>query len=293
MSYDLYFAGRKLTQEEFSGYFTSRSNYKVNGSQAFYQNEDTGVYFSFDLNTETEKLDPEAPDYNVSFNLNFFRPHIFGLEAEPEIHAFVDTFNFTVHDPQNNGMGTGAYSTGGFFNGWNTGNEFGYQCILNNPQQNVSSLASYPSERIAQIWKWNFNRNSVQEEFGESIFVPKIIFIRKDGATSSVIIWGDAIPSLLPKVDMILVPRKELAPRVLFQKKDDMCLINFSEAAGILGRYLIHDYGLPSLLLPHPESPKEVSDFVRGLKPFAGRLEGISIDKVVDHELVERYRPAA
>jgi hypothetical protein len=293
MSYDLYFVGRKLTEEEFSAYFRSRSYYKVEGSQALYQNEDTGVYFSFDRNRGMEKVDPQAPDFDVSFNINFFRPHIFGLEAEPEVNAFINAFGFSVHDPQNHGMGTGSYSSAGFFAGWNVGNEFGYQCILNNPQQNVASLATYPAERIEQIWRWNLNRNSVQAEFGESLFVPKIIFIRKDGKVASAIIWGDAIPTLIPKIDLVFVLRKALAPRVLFQKKEDKCLVGFSEVSRVLGRYLNHDYGLPSLLLPHPESPKEVRDFVSSMKPFAGKLEGISVDKVFDQELVDRHRPAA
>ena len=51
MSYDLHFAngddGRAMTEEGFATYFSSRPLYELNGSQAWYSNDDTGVYFSF------------------------------------------------------------------------------------------------------------------------------------------------------------------------------------------------------------------------------------------------------
>lgn len=290
MSYDLYFFGRKLTPEEFSGYFSSRLHYKVNGSQAFYQNEDTGVYFNFDRNIAEEKLDSEAPDYDVSFNLNYFRPHIFGLEAEPELRALVDAFDLTVHDPQNGGMGTGAYSKDGFLKGWNRGNEFGYRAILKNPKTDLATLSTYPTWHIEQIWKWNFNRDMVQRQLGESTFVPKVSFLRKEGRPASAAVWPDAIAALIPEVDLLIIPRRELAPWTLFQKKEDRCLIGFSEVSKLLGPYLSNNYNMPSFLLPHSDSPKAIRDFVRGLNPFTGNIEGISVDKVLDQELVDRNK---
>lgn len=52
MSFDLLFIrddGQKsLAQEEYLEYFQARSRYHLNGLQAAYENEDTGVYFSFE-----------------------------------------------------------------------------------------------------------------------------------------------------------------------------------------------------------------------------------------------------
>ncbi len=117
MSYDLFLKSESLTADEFESYFNSRPHYTLNGDQAFYENEDTGVYFSFDY----------APDElgTVAFNLNYYRPHFFGLEAAPEVEAFVWAFNLTIDDPQIEGMSDGPFSVDGLLRGWNAGNRFG------------------------------------------------------------------------------------------------------------------------------------------------------------------------
>ena len=49
----------------------------------------------------------EVPFLPVTFCLNFYRPHIFGLEAELEVRAFVKALNLFVSDPHIGGMGEG------------------------------------------------------------------------------------------------------------------------------------------------------------------------------------------
>ncbi|MDD5260259.1 MAG: hypothetical protein PHD76_00260 [Methylacidiphilales bacterium] len=129
MSYDLYFTSPKISREEFTSYFRSRSSYEVSDQQALYQNQDTGVYFSFDY-TESEPVDEGAIKSSAAFNLNFYRPHFFALEAVDEVTAFVEHFKFLIHDPQNDGMENGPYSPEVFLKGWNHGNEFGYAAVL-------------------------------------------------------------------------------------------------------------------------------------------------------------------
>jgi hypothetical protein len=293
MSYDLYLSGRKLSADEFSSYFSSRPNYKASETQAVYQNDDTGVYFIFEKSRGDEpEMDPDAPRYDVSFNLNYFRAHIFGLEAEPEVRAFIEAYGFSIHDPQNDGMANGPYTMEGFLRGWNAGNEFGYRAFLENPQAAAQKPFAYSAAAIERFWLWNLNRNSIQTQFGEELFVPRIMFLILAGKVASYVVWGDAIPSLIPQVDVVLVPRKQLAPRGLFQKKDDMCLVPFGDVARAFVQYMVRDYNLPALLIPHPESPAAVKDFVRRLRPHNEKLAGISVDKVLDQELVERYRPS-
>src|SRR5687767_8514009 len=87
MSYDLMLAGgrggKKLDKKSFAAHFKGRRNYEVGKGQAVYQNENTGVYFVFD----------EPADGFVAFNLNYFRPHVFGLEAAIELEAFAKAFD--------------------------------------------------------------------------------------------------------------------------------------------------------------------------------------------------------
>jgi hypothetical protein len=62
MSYDLDFSVREgspeISDEEFAAYFKGRRHYRLNDTQAWYENEDTGVYFSFDYGDE--EFDDEA-----------------------------------------------------------------------------------------------------------------------------------------------------------------------------------------------------------------------------------------
>ena len=105
MSHDLFFLTRRpqpVSLDAFQSYFASRPHYTLQGndaSQALYENDDTGVYFSFDYSADgsgvDEAVDPDLGSLGwsgtgMSFNLNYWRPHIFGLEAEPEVGADLD-----------------------------------------------------------------------------------------------------------------------------------------------------------------------------------------------------------
>jgi hypothetical protein len=109
------------------------------------------VYFSFDY-TDAKDVDPEEIEEQpndglvptgLSFNINYIRPHFFGLEAEPELAALIEHFSFLIDDPQRQGMGRGKYSREGFLRGWNAGNLLGYIVHL---KQNGHPLVSKTDE---------------------------------------------------------------------------------------------------------------------------------------------------
>ena len=114
MTCSLFHRRSVLTQRSFGS--TSLSD-RTFGSddQAWYQNDDTGVYFSFEL--------AATPSFWAQFIVNHMRPRFFILEALPEIESFVSTFGLTVHDPQIDGMGDGRFDSDGFIRGWAAGNE--------------------------------------------------------------------------------------------------------------------------------------------------------------------------
>ena len=140
MSYDLFLKSNAaaLDADGFEAYFDTRPNYTVNNGQAFYENEDTGVYFSFDYASDEAET--------VAFNLNYFRPHFFGLEAAPEVAAFISAFNLNIHDPQTDGMGDGPFSVEGFLRGWNAGNRFGYRAVLSQDERPETQV--YPTVEL-------------------------------------------------------------------------------------------------------------------------------------------------
>ena len=185
MSYDLFFkpqdARQKHSVNTFVDYFKRRKHYNVTDKQAIYQNIATGVYFVFNFD---DAGDGEQPNpYPVSFNLNYFRPHIFGLEAEPEVKFFVDTFNLVVDDPQIGGMGEGNYSTQGFLEGWNTGNEFGYQSYLKHSP--IEDPPTLPTADIEACWRWNFALPELKQKLTAQIFVPRFMFLHRGASVVS------------------------------------------------------------------------------------------------------------
>lgn len=289
MSYDLFFTEADITLEQFNDWFESRDKYTVAEGQAFYENENTGVYFGFEYSTEEPDDDFEEPLSSASFNLNFFRPHYFALEAEPEVRSFVDRFGFKVHDPQNNGMGDGDYNTEGFHRGWNTGNEFGYSVFMNS-EDSSESIYTRPTDELHLIWKWNFTKEKTQCTFGDNVFVPGIIFIKIKGEILTIVVWPDAIPTLIPQVDALVMPRQELAPRRLFRRKEDLCILPFADALPYLNKYRSGEYPIPAFSLTYASAPTEIADFVKSLKPYHEKMTGVAFDQILNREIVEKYR---
>lgn len=293
MSYDLYFRQKSslkpFTSEGFNDYFSNRRNYQSNADQAVYSNDVTGVYFSFEL-TEGEDESPEPEDGGpvlpVTFNLNFIRPHLFGLEAEPEVSAFVEHFSLTVSDPQTSGMGDGEYSKEGFLNGWNAGNRFGYQAILSRGELNQPTM---PTVRLEETWRWNYDVPERQSELGDTRFVPRIMYVLNEGEIRTIAVWGDGIPILLPKVDLVIVPRSQLAPRAWFRKKEDAVHFSWAELEPTLKRFRKDRTGAYELF--YDSTPAEIEQLIRNKKPAPQQLTGVPFDQILNREMVEKANP--
>lgn len=146
MSYDLYFTTPKISREQFKSHFAGNRLYEVSPGQAIYENKDTGVYFVFTFG-DSAPADPGEIASSASFNLNYYRPHYFGLEAVKEVTMFVERFGFSVHDPQMNGMGDGPYSSDAFLKGWNHGNAFGYSAMVRG-KNGPGRVWSLPTARL-------------------------------------------------------------------------------------------------------------------------------------------------
>lgn len=294
MSYDLLFLSRQdgPTDSSLLAHFSKRPHYQVGGNQAFYSNEDTGVYFSWDVGLEeVEEAEPgeqPPPPSLVRFNLNYFRPHVFGLEAEPEVAAFVAAFDLPFNDPQIKGMGDGPYTSDGFLVGYNHGNEFSYSAILTQYGRSAAEH-TLPTATIERCWLWNYHRSSLQAQLGEPVFVPKIMFFQVSGRLLPAAVWPDGIPSALPEVDLFVVPRQELAPRRLFRAKNDIALAYPPQAASILAGFPMREGPVPYRLLQYQHPPQEIADWVRNLQPNTSETNGVAVDSILNEELVNRY----
>jgi hypothetical protein len=287
MSYELFFKPREgaFDPARLRHYLRHRPNYAVEGKRAFYANENTGVYFWFDLLDRDEQ--PGEEHYPVAFEINYFRPSYFIREAEPEVAALVGEFDWTVLDTQNYGMGEGEYQGDLLVAGWNFGNEFAFSDVNERPEA-YADVAFLPTSTLTRIWEWNHDRSAQQARLGRAQFVPLIKFFRLDGKLITAAIWPDASPAILPIVDYLLILREELAPRRFFRKSPDQALVAWDEALPILTRHASrHDADIISLEYDQP--PPEVIDFIRSLPTADQEMVNMPAYQVLDRDLVGKF----
>lgn len=286
MSYDLFLKPKTgaISRSDFEGYFKERKNYKVENDQAWYENNETGVYFVFEFNDE-ESTEESEDYYPISFNMNYFRPSFFALEAEPEVSKFINHFGMVIDDPQIDGMRNGVYAPSDFVAGWNKGNEFGYQSILGQ----AGEVKTLPTSTLENTWKWNYGRESLQSSITEDVFIPRIMFVIYKGKTVTACVWPDAIPSVIPEVDILLIQRKELAVRKLFTKKEDMAIGSWLQLSPLISKFSSKSVGGGSYLF-YQKVPTEIEKAIKALPSAStSELEGISQDRVLNEELVRKY----
>lgn len=296
MGYDLNFRSRipgtTLAHDDFVSHFASRANYEVSESQAWYANEDTGVYFTFDFNEEcddvAEEPDDVPPLLPVAFNLNYRRPSAFGLEAATELAAFVQRFDLLVSDPQISGMGDGEYSEAGFLRGWNAGNAVGYRSVAS--EEAVPDALTLPTSQIESLWRWNFNRNKRQDQVGEGAFVPRVFLFNDGGRVLTGVAWADGIPILLPRVDLVLVPRDRLAPRKWLRSQKDLVVFSWAEIEPLVQRFRCESGSPSAYELFYETSPPEIERAIREKTPPKNAPTGFAFDQVLNRELLEEAK---
>lgn len=288
MSYDLYLKfPQPIPSSDIERYFSNRSNYHVSDA-AIYENQSTGVYFMFSWTRDGS----DNKVRQVSFNMNYFRPHVFGLEAEPELRAFVARFSPNIEDPQLHGMGSGPYASERFLSGWNAGNEAAYESFLK-MQQPTRKLYTLPSAELEHIWRWNMFIDQTQAKFGQSLFVPRIMMLAVNGKLTTVVVWGDGIPELIPEVQAVLVVRDELSPGAMKGKNvKDRCLVPQNKLNGVLAPFVDSGYPLRVRIPRYNEAPEALRSFIKSLQPTGDHITGIAFDSLLDRELISKYSHA-
>jgi hypothetical protein len=267
---------------DFQFYFSTRPGYAVQGSQAFYQNEDTGVYFLFERCVPSSgDAAEEDPNAWATFNLNFFRPHFFATEARPEVQSFVERFTLVVEDPQVSGMGEGLFSAEGFLRGWEAGNRMACRAVSDGEEP----TPSLPYDVLESTWRWNRHRATLQSDVGEAVFVPRILFVRDGDAVLTASIWTDAIPVSLPKTDAVILHRDELAPRKWLRRISGTSLVRWSDLAAFVATYERRRDPHEHCLLHYVERPEDIVDLFRNAELSSG-LDVVSNDRVLDQEVL-------
>jgi len=284
MSYDLYFISRNrvFRPETFIEYFRAREHYQIETPQFFYENKDTDVYFTFEFDDPPEGAQDEY--IPVTLNVNYFRPSYFILEVEPEVTAFVRHFDLLIFDPQTHGNDGEVYQKDLLISGWNHGNEFAYAALLSKPASR-DKVATLPAATLTEIWRWNRGRHAL--DVGDK-FVPRIFFIQIDGRVCTAAVWPDSIPTVTPRVDYLIVPRKELAPQRPFRTIEDRALLAWEDARAILERHRLTTVG-GAIVPDYDVAPGDVVSFIRSLPPDSQEIVAYPTDRVLDRELFEKY----
>ena len=282
MSYDLFFNGAHATptRADFAGYFANRDRYTLKGLQAFYENGDTGVYFCFEFCEDGDEASEP-----IAFNLNYFRPHFFGLEAGLEVDAFVRRFNLDVSDPQTHGMGNGPFSVEGFLRGWNAGNRSAFFALLS--VDNRPDVFVYPTDSLESVRRWNFGRATLQREVGDSLFVPKYMFMKSGNRACTAIVWPDACPIYVPQSDLVFVLRDTTLRAAAGDHSPEIAIVNWQQIAPIITLFPQHDGVVPYYQLVYDVPPNHIVDFIKSLPIAEADKElGLANDQVLNEELV-------
>lgn len=276
MSYDLLFRFESaLDPRDFLGYFADRSHFKVTGLQAAYENTSTGVCFH--IMGRSEEGQAGGPVTGADFNINFFRPSFFGLEAAIELTAFIRRFQPQIQDPQADGMGQGPYSEEGFLRGWNAGNRLGARALA------AASGAPWvlPASTLQRAWKWNYERQNRIAATGGFQFVPTLFPLRAYGRVGMALVWPQGMPALLPVVDFVLVGGSR-------DGKPTIALVSWAEVIEVLQGEGMDGTGDPvDVQYVDLETPEKIVKWIAGL-PELDRSQACALpyDKVIDSELL-------
>lgn len=290
MSYTLHFRPKNLDQvisvQQIQDYFKARENYTVNDFQALYSNAATGVYFTFEYGGRKEATESQAKILPAYFNIQHAKPHIYVLEAEPELSEFIHTFDLTVSDPFMKGSSYGEYNELDFYRGWSSGNETAYRDLLKS--KNQSALYSLPTSWMETIWRWNFHVPMMQSEQGKELFVPKILFIDYEGKLHTAAVWTDGQPIALPKIDKLILYRRSLAGGFHLGKYEDVALANVTDVEPLLKEYPLDKESMEYYTVIYKETPVEIKRFIQSQKAVKkDGLKFISFEDILDKEMLE------
>jgi hypothetical protein len=287
MSYDLYFykqKGKGPTESEIANYLTDNL-VPVNESnnQWFFENEDTEVYFSIEVNepeddSETIELFESFKNFDntrFSFNLNFMRPSFFGLEAFDFVEKFINDLGLFVLNPQKDFENPYIPKKEDLFENWNRTN-------LSASRDNFDEESHYyPLEESNEVWKLNFNRQRLQEEIGDEYFVSRIFFCKtfKDNKIVTLSTWAEHIPNILPKADYYLLSREY---KKFFKTVKDTVLISRQTFLAKFEKYF-EDHPYNGCKIIHPANASKVGDVFNGVKSelkFEKYMVRIGMDKL-------------
>lgn len=287
MSYDLYFYKRKdckTTDSDIRSYLDKGFQKIENSDQYWYENKETGVYFSIEYEKsypDDESLEAfkDCDSTDWMFNINFLRPQFFGLEAFSFVERFIIDLDLIVFNPQVGGEEVPVkYTFKDLFENWNNIN-----ARYSSEHFKESELFYLDLDKSNKSWYYNLNRLELQDKLGEMAFVPGIYYFKehKTGLISTLCVWSEHIPIIIPEVDYFII-RKKI--KKLFGKKESSGLVSYETIKNSFSDFITNEDGFdlisPSNSLKIAKLFNEL-EYYCDLKDFG---EGMTVDKIVNYK---------
>jgi hypothetical protein len=280
MSFDLIFytkKGRTVTEEEFSAYLIGKGCIREGDiPQWLYGNDATGVYFSFDLEPVSTTQDDiemfenfaEFDNTRFSFNINFIRPNFFGLEAFPFVERLMTDLDLYAIDPQckTDPDSPGRKIADEYHAEWAEQN-------LNFSAEHFDALEliHFPLEKSDYYWRYNFQKDAIQDRLGDEYYVPSLILTwRKSGGEPITIsTWTEHIPNVFPPADYFGIHRKR---KKLFRTVEEMGVISREKLMQTFGGYF-EPLDFKDCYIIHPDKAEAAAKAFNSVEfdaPFEG-----------------------
>lgn len=287
MSYDLYFYKQKdckTTDSDIRNYLGERFQKTESSDQFWYENKETGVYFSFEYDKPAPDDEPLEGFENYDntdwmFNINFLRPQFFGLEAFPFVERFINDLDLIVFNPQVGGEETPEkYTQKDLFENWSNIN-----ARHSSEHFKEYELFYLDLEKSNKSWDFNLNRLELQDKFGEMTFVPGIFYFKehKTGLISTLCVWPEHISTIIPKVDYFIIQKKI---KKLFGKKESSGLVSYETIKNTFSDFITNENGYE---LISPNNSLKIEKLFNGLEyycDFKDFGEGMTVDKIVNYK---------
>lgn len=313
MSFDLAFYSKKeLNRNQIFDFLKSlevfqlSDNKFVKSCQFWYQNPDTNVYFSFDLTKDSENrelmemISKEEKlnfkgffDTGLSFNMNFIRHSLFKEEAFSIVEKVIEKFNLYVVDFQNQDkIAPQKYLVNHLKSSWELSNATAIKRMEKEGNLKGGSYG-YPLKRqcISYIWKWQLNRNKMQdnvEKSGNVEFVPNIFLhiYNKTQKITSFFSWVPTIESYFPLTDEICVV---FETKKLFGKSQTVRVFKWQDVFGLLKKKL---KSVDKELKYYVYNPKNYPNILNELDKITHVVlskdwSRLNLDQVIDEEYLK------
>lgn len=276
MSYDLYFYKKKsssLTENQIQDYLNNLDNFVLdeNEKQWTYENESTGVYFGIDWNepnTDEEEIEiwdkfTNFENLNFSFTINFIRPNYFGYEVFPILDKIIEELDLYLLNPQDeiDADNPQKFENGYLENQWINHNE---KLIIQNFE--AFQVEYYSKDKSDYIWNYQFNKEILQDNLEEDIFVAGYILLKNkdDGKIYRVCVWPSHIPIIIPPVDYIVVQKEY---KKLFRNVKESGLVSIQQIENKLGKYFENfEYKIPNLKVVYQNNADKMKKEFNELK---------------------------